>query len=363
MSFALAVVINTLKVNFSKVYGKNYKLYMILPAILFFVLPIIAFIYPGIERGVDLSGGTLIIVRSERQMAYERLESALSKYELAELSIVPFSGGVQIHFGASKKIEAASRYIKDAESTLSSSPQQSYASCQKAFSELSALFKAEAPKDPKECIEEARKTVILSRDSLKDSINKDIKVTLNLNEVEVEKIQYTEISPALGALFWDSAIKAIIIATVLLIVLMFIFFRDFFPVIAILQAGLFDVLFALAALALLRVPFSLVTLSALLMLVGYSIDTDIMLTARVLKGSGKPKDNAASALKTGLTMTGITLITAAIMLVFSSIYAIDIIFGISVVLFFGLLGDLISTWLMNAPAIIWYVEKKVTKQR
>ncbi|MEM4598603.1 MAG: hypothetical protein QW400_02840 [Candidatus Diapherotrites archaeon] len=356
-------MVYTIKIDFSRVYAKNYKRYMILPVILFFVLPIIAFIYPGIERGIDLSGGTLIIVRSERQISSENLEGVLSKYDLTELTVVPFSGGVQVHFGASKKIEAASRYIKDAESTLSSNPQQSQAYCQNAFSELSPFYKAEAPKDPKECIEEARKAILLSRDFLKESINRDIKATLNLTESEVERIQYTEISPALGALFWGAAIKAVVIAAILLFVLMFIFFRDFFPVIAILQAGLFDVLFALAALALLRVPFSLVTLSALLMLVGYSIDTDIMLTARVLKSSGKPSDNAASALKTGLTMTGITIVTAAIMLVFSSIYAIDIIFGISVVLFFGLVGDLISTWLMNAPAIVWYVEKKGAKQR
>jgi len=36
-----------------------------------------------------------------------------------------------------------------------------------------------------------------------------------------------------------------------------------------------------------------------------------------------------------------------------------VMFEISVVIFFGLLADLISTWFMNAPILIWYVKKMV----
>jgi preprotein translocase subunit SecF len=46
------------------------------------------------------------------------------------------------------------------------------------------------------------------------------------------------------------------------------------------------------------------------------------------------------------------------MLVVSYFYQIEVIYQIAAVLFFGLVGDLISTWLMNAPVLLWYIESK-----
>ncbi|MEM4662787.1 MAG: hypothetical protein QXM75_02075 [Candidatus Diapherotrites archaeon] len=355
-------MIFTLKINFSSIYAGNYLRYLLLAALLFVILPIIAFIYPGIEKGIDLTGGTLIIVKTEKHVDPVFLEGILSKYELTELKIVPFSGGVQIHFGSSKKIDNASKILKDANNLFNSDPQQSLALCHSAFSQLSTLYKAEVPIDPKTCIEEGHKALVLSKESLKESISMDLIKSLELNESEAQRIQYTEIAPALGELFWRTAVSALIISCLVLFLLMFIFFREFIPVVAILQAAVFDVLCALAAYAVLKIPFSLTSLSAILMLIGYSIDTDIMLTAKVLKGTGKPRDNATLAMKTGLMMTGVSLITFAVMMIFSSIYSIDIIFSISVVLFYGLLGDIFSTWFVNAPLILWYTEKKMRQR-
>lgn len=331
---------------------------MLLPAALFIILPIIVFVYPGIEKGIDITGGTLIIVRTDKTADFKAIEDSLARFNLTELKVVPFSGGIQIHFGTNKNLDNASRLIKNASSVLKSDPQQALSLCSQAYAEMQAFANVFAPQQPEQCVAEAQGALAIARESFKESLNKEIIKQLGLNAEEAEKIQYTEISPALGEFFWRYALYAIALATVLLLALMFVFFRKFVPVIAIIQAALFDVLCALTALTLLRIPFSITALSALLMLVGYSIDTDIMLTAKVLKGSGSPRENAFSAMNTGITMTGITIVTTTIMSIFSFIYGIDIILTISVVLLFGLLGDLLSTWFMNAPIIIWYVESR-----
>ena len=117
-------------------------------------------------------------------------------------------------------------------------------------------------------------------------------------------------------------------------------------------------------MAVFKVPLSLATIPALLMLVGYSVDTDIMLTTRLLKRrEGTAADRTIGAMKTGLTMTFTTLAALTVMLSISFFNQITIIFEIAAVIFFGLLGDLISTWMMNAPILLWYVEKKKERIR
>jgi len=109
-------------------------------------------------------------------------------------------------------------------------------------------------------------------------------------------------------------------------------------------------------------PASLV---AIIMLVGYSVDTDILLTTRVLKTrTGTVNERIDNAMKTGLTMTLTTLCVMLVILVISTVVIrIDIMADISSVLLLGLTGDIISTWLMNAGILKWYVEEKGGKIR
>jgi len=331
---------------------------MLVPAVLFIILPILIFVYPGLKKGIDITGGTLVIVRTENTADLKAVEDSLAKFNLTELKIIPFSGGVQIQFGANTNLENVSNLIKDANSALKADPQRALNLCKQAYAEMQKLANVSAPENPEQCVAEAQNALLLARESFRELLNREIIKQFKLTDEQAQKIQYTEVSPALGALFWQNAIYVVILAAIAIVILMFIFFRELIPVIAILQAALFDVLCGLAILAILQVPLSITAISALLMLLGYSVDTDIMLTTRVLKGSGNPRNNAAYALKTGLTMTGTTIMAVGPMSLFSFIYGIDIIFTISIVLLFGLLGDLLSTWLMNAPIVLWYTERK-----
>jgi len=94
-------------------------------------------------------------------------------------------------------------------------------------------------------------------------------------------------------------------------------------------------------------------------LIGYSVDTDILLTARVLKDKTEgPIDSANTSIKTGLTMTITTVSTVIVMLLISYFSQLLVVYEISVILLCGLVGDVISTWTFNAPALIKYAERK-----
>ena len=67
-------------------------------------------------------------------------------------------------------------------------------------------------------------------------------------------------------------------------------------------------------------------------------------------------------MKTGLTMTLTSMAALLVMILFSYFYQIEVIYQISTILFFGLIGDLIATWLMNAPILLWWIDKKGSKK-
>ena len=112
-----------------------------------------------------------------------------------------------------------------------------------------------------------------------------------------------------------------------------------------------------AAMNLVGIQLSLGTLAALLMLIGYSVDSDILLTNRVLKRQGKLNDKLAGAFHTGIIMTTTTLAAAAACFLFHGSELSRSFIEISAVLLIGLLFDVMNTWLTNVGILKWYVLK------
>ena len=161
------------------------------------------------------------------------------------------------------------------------------------------------------------------------------------------------------------AVRAIVISFIFMAVVVLIVFRTVVPSGAVLISAFADIAFAMAMMDVFGITLSLGTVAALLMLIGYSVDTDILLTTRLLKRKGELNDKLKSAMKTGLTMTTTTL--AALVALFfvssgsylvSSFTRIDIIRDISAVLIFGLVADMINTWMTNVGILRWYMEKE-----
>lgn len=165
------------------------------------------------------------------------------------------------------------------------------------------------------------------------------------------------IGPSLGSAFWSQAQIAVIIAFIFMGIIVFVIFRTFIPSIAVIMSAMSDILITLAFMQVLGIELSLAGLAALLMLIGYSVDTDIMLTSRLLKESEEKTlgDKLKRALKTGLTMT-LTSIGALTALFISAIS--PVLSQIAMVLLIGLSFDIMNTWLMNSVVLRWYCEKR-----
>ena len=149
-----------------------------------------------------------------------------------------------------------------------------------------------------------------------------------------------------------------ILAFSIMSLVIFISFRDLIPSLAVIFAASADILFAVAAMSLLDIPLTPGSLSALLMLIGYSVDTDIVLSSRVLKQKkGSIKDRVWSSTKTGVTMSaggiaGFTLLYSISMFIVGP----STLSELSSVMVIGLLADMPFTWFGNAIILKKYVE-------
>jgi len=343
-------------------YSGNYRYYIALPAVLFFVFAFLAFVNPGLEQGIDLKGGTLVVVSTKSMVNAQDIASAInSKFDLTELSVIPFQGGVQVQYGSNRVLASAKSDIEKAKGLVESNQAQSLAICKKAVSSLSAYAKPEKQSfaSASECLAFAGQFYSEASDAFKEELNSTIFSSIGEKNIQEGSTRETQISPALGRLFWSQAQVILLIALVAVIIVIFAFFRAVVPSMAVILAATFDILAALGLMAVFRISFSIASMSSLLMLVGYSVDTDIMLTTRLLKRKFKTvRESAADSMLTGLTMTGTTLGALVVMLIFSSLWNLDVLFSIAAVLLFGLLGDLVSTWFMNAPVLMLYAERK-----
>ncbi len=181
-----------------------------------------------------------------------------------------------------------------------------------------------------------------------------------LNEVEslfeVSEYSIEEISPAISQRFWEGTLKAISVAIIAMSLVVFLYFRKVVPALAIVLSGISNIIGTLAAISLMGINLSASGIAAILMLLGYSIDSNIVLTARVMKNKRDSlEDRITSAVKTGLTMS-VTSIAALTVLYLTS--TAEILKIISLTLIIGLLLDVLNTWIQNAGILRLYLGDK-----
>ncbi len=157
--------------------------------------------------------------------------------------------------------------------------------------------------------------------------------------------------------FYRQLIIALILAFIFMGITVFIIFRVPIPSLAIIQCGVFDTIGALAIANLFGIQMSTAGIAALLMLVGYSVDTDTLLTTKVIKrkSEGNTNSRIKSSFKTGIIMT-LTSLVAVITGYF--IVTSPVLKQIFFVLSAGLVIDLFGTWFGNAAILKWYCKKK-----
>ncbi|NYT05899.1 MAG: protein translocase subunit SecF [Methanomicrobiales archaeon] len=166
-----------------------------------------------------------------------------------------------------------------------------------------------------------------------------------------------QIGETFGKTLQGQALLALLFSFVGMSAVVFLAFRTFIPSLAVVLSAFSDIVISAAFMDAFGISLSLGTTAALLMLIGYSVDSDILLTTRLLKRKGKVNDKLESAFRTGFIMTTTTLTAVIAMLVVSTIAQIVIIREIATVLVIGLVVDLMNTWLLNAGLLKWYVTR------
>ena len=218
----------------------------------------------------------------------------------------------------------------------------------------------------------------LNTNNIKVTSNGNNKVTVELeNNVnsstftsaingKAKVISYNEIGPVLSEEAMGQIYIAMIFAFLFMAITVFIVFREPVPSVAIILAALCDILIALGGMSLLKIPLSIASVGALLMLIGYSVDTDILLTTRLLKRrEGTVEQRAKNAMYTGLTMSFAAIAAMGILFIVTVLIMPEAttLSNISAVLVIGLIGDILSTWLMNLGILKTYIDWRQSKKQ
>ena len=290
-----------------KIYGSQYKKLLIIPfALLLIAILLIGFKIAStgdfINRDVSLKGGVTVTIPTAGQIDISQLKNTLSpifpKNDISTKSLSQFGTQVGI--------------IVEAD------------------------------------IEENQ------ADTLVTEIGKALNQKLTSKDYSIEVV-----GSSLGASFFKEIVIALLTAFLFMAIVVFLYFRSFVPSAAVILSAFSDITVTLAVVNLLDIRLSAAGIAAFLMLIGYSVDTDILLTTRLLKRKeGTEMERIYGAIDTGFTMTLTTLVAVIVGLIFTQSDAIR---QIMIILLIGLLVDMVYTWIQNVGILRLYLERKAKK--
>jgi len=167
-------------------------------------------------------------------------------------------------------------------------------------------------------------------------------------------------SAAFGSTNQQNALLGLVLAFVGMSAFVFLIFRTFVPSIAVVISAFSDIVIPLAIMDLLAltglfdINLSLGTVAALLMLIGYSVDSDILLNNHILRRRGGFYESTYNAMRTGVTMTLTSIAAMTVMTIVATLLSIPLLPDIGLILVFGLAADLMNTYMMNLSLLRWY---------
>ncbi len=289
------------KMNFANFHDRNYKLLLAIPIVLLLASLIYLGVFNSIHddfiyKDISLTGGTTVTL-------YENLDAAKLKADLTD------------------KLEGVNtRTISD-------------------------------------LMTQEQKAVIIETRSEGDLTKKVIEEYLGYS-LTSENSSFEFTGSALSESFYTQLIIAILVAFVFMAIVVFIIFRSLVPSSAVILSAFADIIMTLAMVNILGMKMSTAGIVAFLMLIGYSVDTDILLTTRLLKRSeGSVNERIFSAFKTGVTMTLTSLVAVVFALFIVSSFSI-VLSQIFSILAIGLVFDILNTWITNVSILKWYLERK-----
>ncbi|MFQ5531374.1 MAG: protein translocase subunit SecF [Candidatus Nanoarchaeia archaeon] len=204
-----------------------------------------------------------------------------------------------------------------------------------------------------------RKAVIIETKSSGEDTRDALETYLG-HELNTDNSSFEFTGSTLSESFFRQLLIAILVAFIFMGVVVFIIFRTFVPGSAVVISAFADIVMTLFVVNFFGFKMSSAGIVAFLMLIGYSVDTDILLTTRILKRSeGGLNQRIFGAFKTGVTMTLTSLLAVIFALIIVKSFSL-ILTQIFTILAIGLGFDILNTWITNVGLLKWYVEAKTS---
>jgi len=188
----------------------------------------------------------------------------------------------------------------------------------------------------------------------KEQVNSFISFLEQEFGITKENFTIEEIGSSLGASFFKETTMLLMLSFLFMAIVVFLFFRN--PVIsgAVILSAVSDIIITIAVLDIMKFKVGTAGIAALLMLISYSVDTDVLLSTRVLRRKNQSIFEAVlSSVNTGLTMLLATLAAVTIGLIFSQAPVLK---EIMLIVFIGLIIDIFNTYIQNVGIIRWYLK-------
>ena len=176
---------------------------------------------------------------------------------------------------------------------------------------------------------------------------------------EFQDYSLEETGSTLGEAFFRQSLFALLFAFVLMGTVVFLSFKSFVPSLAVVLSAFFDIIVTIAIVNLLGIRVSAAGLAAFLMLIGYSVDTDVLMASKMMHGKKSSiLKNLYDAMGTGMMMALTTIVALIVGITFSNS---EVLSQIMTIVLIGLIVDLVSTWIQNAGMMRMYLERKMTE--
>ncbi|MFH0971472.1 MAG: hypothetical protein V1835_02790 [Candidatus Micrarchaeota archaeon] len=371
--------------KFPNIYeSKHYKKLIVIPLLLILVS---LFFIKDIPKGVDLKGGSLFTIMTdapagELQQKRIELEGALGAFS-TDVSVRTFENptgrGFEIEIGTSANLD-------EAETLLAALKEKDLA----FYTENTQLQYMEANEKDLAKLEAQQNKVDALKNELITGVNTILKlagsqktVTDTQNAVQVAEEEYQnvqssnrerviseirkvvpvasystkEIGASLSRFFLSKTTEILLVSLGSAALFVILIFRGKTASLAVMFGAFADLVITAGVMGLLGIPLSLATIAALLMLIGFSIDTDMLLTIRGLKRTeGSAKERVYDAMKTAIVMNASAISAFSVLLLTAAMLRIETYYQIGAVAVIGGLIDFIATWCGNAVMVLWYAE-------
>ena len=179
------------------------------------------------------------------------------------------------------------------------------------------------------------------------------------------------VAPIYSQQLQRTSLFALVLSFIGMSAVVFIMFRKIVPSFAVILSASSDIIIPVAFMGIFGIELTLGTVAALMMLIGYSVDSDILLTNKVLKRSGNLDDKISGAMRTGLLMTTTTIAAFLTMFLVSTflhyiipgVPPIPLLSQISLIVLIGLIVDIFNTWFLNTGILRMYIKSPKTKSK